>query len=100
MDESDNFELLDHDSLGPPDAALILPKLFRRATDYLKARDAGFAGLLPEWLVDASASGRRPENDLLLIGGKTEVSLSSVVQHLNDRIRFTADLLDVIFVEK
>lgn len=100
VDESDNFELLDHDSLGPPDGALILPKLFRRATDYLKARDAGFAGLLPEWLVDASASGRRPENDLLLIGGKTEVALSTVVQHLNDRIRFTADILDIVFIEK
>jgi hypothetical protein len=77
-----------------------LPKLFRRCTDYLKAREAGFAGLLPEWLVAASASGRRPENDLLLIGGTTEVALSTVVQHLNDRIRFTADILDIVFVEK
>jgi len=59
-----------------------LPKLFRRCTDYLKAREAGFAGLLPEGLVAASASGRRPENDLVLIGGKTEVALSTVVQHL------------------
>ncbi len=57
-------------------------------------------GVLPEWLVAASASGRRPENDLLLIGGKTEVALSTVVPHLNDRVRFTADLLDVVFIEK
>ncbi len=99
-DETDIFELIDHDSLAPPDGALILPKLFRRCTDYLKAREAGFAGLLPEWLVAASASGRRPENDLLLIGGNTEVALSTVVQHLNDRIRFTADILDIVFVEK
>jgi len=100
VDETDNFELLDHDSLGPPNGALILPKLFRRCTDYIKARDGGFAGLLPDWMVAASATGRRPENDLLLIGGKTEVALSTVVQHLNDRIRFTADILDVVFVEK
>jgi len=100
VDESENFELIDHDSLGPPDGALILPKLFRRCTDYIKARDGGFPGLLPEWLVAASATGRRPENDLLLIGGRTEVALSSVVQHLNDRIRFTVDLLDVVFIEK
>ena len=44
VDESDNFKLIDHDSLGPPDGALILPKLFRRCTDYIKARDAGFQG--------------------------------------------------------
>lgn len=100
VDHSDNFELIDHDSLAPPDEALILPKLFRRCTDYIKAREAGFPGLLPEWLVAASATGRRPENDLLLIGGHTEVALSTVVQHLNDPIRFTADLLDIVFVEK
>ena len=56
--------------------------------------------LLPEWLVAASATGRRPENDLLLIGRQTEVALSTVMQHLNDRIRFIADILDVIFIEK
>jgi len=100
LDETANFEFVDHESLGPADGALILPKLFRRCTDYIKARDPGFPGLLPEWLVAASATGRRPENDLLLIGGQTEVALSTVVQHLNDRIRFTADLLDVVFVEK
>jgi len=99
-DQSQNFELLDHDSLAPPTGALILPKLFRRCTDYIKAREGGFAGTLPDWLVAASATGRRPENDLLLIGGITEVSLASVVQHLNDRIRFTADLLDIVFIEK
>ncbi len=99
-DDTENFELLNHDSIGPPDGELVLPKLFRRCTDYLKARDAGFAGLLPEWMTAVSATGRRPENDLLLIGGKTEVALSTVVQHLNDRIRFTADILDVVFIEK
>jgi hypothetical protein len=30
----------------------------------------------------------------------TEVPLSAVVQQLNQRIRFTADLLDIVFVEK
>lgn len=35
----------------------------------------GFQGTLPDWLVAASATGRRPENDLLLVGG-TEVALS------------------------
>jgi hypothetical protein len=47
-----------------------------------------------------SAGGRRPENDVVLIGERTEVALATLVQHLNDHIRFTADLLDIVFVEK
>ncbi len=78
----------------------MLPKLFRRCTDYLKAVDAGFQGTLPDWLVAASATGRRPENDLLLVCGETEVAMSAVVQQVNQRIRFTAGLLDIVFVEK
>ncbi len=78
----------------------MLPKLFRRCIDYLKAVAGAFQGTLPDWLVAASQSGRRPENDLLLVCGRTEVPFSAVVQQLNQRLRFTADLLDIIFVEK
>jgi len=99
VDETEHFQLADQDSISPPDGALLLPKLFRRCTDYLKAVAGGFQGTLPDWLVAASATGRRPENDLVLVGG-TEVALSTVVQQLNQRIRFTADLLDIVFVEK
>jgi len=100
VDETGEFRLADQGSIGPPDGALILPKLFRRCTDYLKAVEGGFAGTLPDWLVAASATGRRPENDLLLVCGETEVAMSAVVQQLNQRIRFTAGLLDIVFVEK
>jgi len=41
--------------------------------------------LVPEWLVTVSADARRPENDLVLIGERTEVALATLVQHLNDR---------------
>lgn len=98
-DETEHFPLADQGSISPPDGALVLPKLFRRCTDYLKAVAGGFQGTLPDWLVAASATGRRPENDLLLVSG-IEVALSTVVQQLNQRIRFTPDLLDIIFVEK
>jgi len=100
VDETGEFRLADQGSIGPPDGALILPKLFRRCTDYLKAVEGGFAGTLPDWLVAASATGRRPENDLLLACGETEVAMSAVVQQVNQRIRFTAGLLDIVFVEK
>ncbi len=99
-DETDEFRLADQGSISPPDGALVLPKLFRRCTDYLKAVAGGFEGTLPDWLVAALATGRRPEDDRLLICGATEVSLSAVVQQLNQRIRFTADPLDIVFVEK
>jgi endonuclease YncB( thermonuclease family) len=99
-DESEMFRLASQASISPPNGVLILPKLFRRCTDYLKARDKGFAGTLPDWLVAVSASGTRPEDDLVLIGGRTEVRLSAIVKQLNERVSFGADLLDVVFVEK
>jgi endonuclease YncB( thermonuclease family) len=98
-DETDEFRLEDQDSIGPA-GVLILPKLFRRCSDYLKAVAAGFAGTIDDWLVGVSATGRRPEDDKLLVCGRTEITLSAVVQQLNQRIRFTADLLDIVFVEK
>ncbi len=47
-----------------------------------------------------SASGTRQENDQVLVGGRSEVPLSSLVKQLNDSVSFTADLLDIVFVEK
>ena len=98
-DESAEFRLADQDSIGPA-GVLILPKLFRRCSDYLKAVADGFMGTIDDWLVGVSSTGRRPEDDKLLVCGRTEVTLSAVVQQLNQRIRFTADPLDIVFVEK
>ncbi|HEX8647394.1 MAG TPA: thermonuclease family protein [Thermoleophilaceae bacterium] len=98
-DETAEFRLADQDSIGPA-GALILPKLFRRCSDYLKALADGFMGTIDDWLVGVSSTGRRPEDDRLLVCGRTEVTLSAVVQQLNQRIRFTADPLDIVFVEK
>ncbi len=98
-DATREFQLVNQDSIGP-EGQLILPKLFRRCSDYLKARDAGYRGNLDDWLIDVSTSGRRPEDDKLIIGGRTEVRLSAVLQQRNDRIRFPVDLLDLVFVEK
>ena len=94
------FKLADQASISPPNGALILPKLFRRCTDYLKDRADGFRGTLPDWLVSVSGSGTRQENDQVLVGGRSEVPLSTLVKQLNDSVSFTADLLDIVFVEK
>lgn len=99
QDVTREFRLVDQDSIGPG-GQLVVPKLFRRCSDYLEARAGGYAGTLDEWLVDVSLSGRRPENDKLLVCGGIEVTLSAVLQQRNARVRFAADLLDMVFVEK
>jgi endonuclease YncB( thermonuclease family) len=50
LDATRQFTLADHASIGPTGSALILPKLFRRATSYLNAVAAGYTGPFPDWL--------------------------------------------------
>jgi endonuclease YncB( thermonuclease family) len=97
-DETGLFRLTDQDSIGPH-GQLILPKLFRRATDYLKDRDAGFRGNLTDWL-QANDTGSRHENDLVVLRGGVEAPLSTLLYQRNSAIAFGPDLLDVVFVEK
>jgi endonuclease YncB( thermonuclease family) len=86
-------------SIGP-DGQLILPKLFRRCTDYLKAVGKGFAGNLSDWMVQVSAGGSRNENDLVVVGDSIEVRLADLLHQRNQRVALQADLLDLTFVEK
>jgi endonuclease YncB( thermonuclease family) len=99
IDASAGFVLDDQASIGP-EGQLILPKLFRRATDYLRARDGGFQGNLADWLLQVSASPSRNENDQVVVCGGIEVHLSDLLLQANRTVRFQADLLDVVFVEK
>jgi hypothetical protein len=98
-DATADFSLADQGSIGP-DGQLILPKLFRRCTDYLKAVDKGFIGNLGDWLLASSATPSRDENDRVLLRDTTEVHLSGLLQQRNLHIAFQADLLDLTFVEK
>jgi hypothetical protein len=77
---------------------LILPKLFRRATDYLTARRNGFTGSFVEWLRTAM-SGGVGEDDLVEIGGR-RVPFPELIHEHGPRISVDADLLDLVFVEK
>jgi len=70
-DTTGAFELDTQDDISPT-GQLILPKLFRRCTDYLKAVDRGFEGNLSDWLI-AHTEGSRLENDQLLLPGNVEV---------------------------
>jgi hypothetical protein len=93
------FALEDQASIGP-EGQLVLPKLFRRATDYLKAVAGGFQGNLADWLIAVSSSLSRDENDRLIVCGGIELHLSDLLVQANRKVRFQADLLDIVFVEK
>ncbi|MDQ3901889.1 MAG: nuclease [Actinomycetota bacterium] len=99
LDTTADWVLADQASIGPG-GQLILPKLFRRCTDYLKAVGKGFTGNLGDWLVASSATPTRDENDRVLMHGTAEVHLSDLIQQRNQHIAFQADLLDITFVEK
>lgn len=98
LDMTTEFVLEDNDSIGSC-GQLILPKLFRRCSDYLKSVEKGFKGNLEDWLVWVS-SGSRDENDHVVVDDYLEVKLSNLIEQRNKRIVFKADLLDIMFVEK
>jgi hypothetical protein len=99
VDDTIGWLLTEQDDIGPK-GQLILPKLFRRCTDYLADVERGFDGNLVDWLLDVSASPSRDENDRVVVGGRLEVHLSSLLMQRNNRIAFQPDVLDVVFVEK
>lgn len=99
LDQTAEFQLIDQASIGP-DGQLILPKLFRRATDYLKDVARGFRGNLADWLLANAATPSRSENDTVVVGERIEVPLSTLLVQQNARIRFQADLFEIVFVEK
>jgi hypothetical protein len=96
QDASARFVLSDQDSIGPS-GRLILPKLFRRCTDYLRTRTLGET--LPHWL-RTHGGPTRPEDDAVSVAGQPLVRLSDLVEQRGSTISFSADLLDLVFEEK
>ena len=93
VDKTSEFKLVDQTSVGVL-GQLILPKLFRRATDYLKAVNGGFRGNLDDWL-----EANPGQNDRLVVDN-IELKLSNLLDQRNSRIVLQADLLDIVFLEK
>ncbi len=99
-DHTGGFRLIAQSSIGP-EGQLILPKLFRRATDYLKDVVAGkFTGNLADWIKANGHTPSRQENDIVVLHGGIEVPLSTLLEQHNDTVVFRPDLLDIKFVEK
>lgn len=100
LDSARRFALHGQHSIGPR-GDLILPKLFRRCTDYLKSIDSGaFNGTLMDWLELPPHRGQPGENDLVIIDGHTQVPLSVLLQQRNAVIVFQPNILDIVFVVK
>jgi endonuclease YncB( thermonuclease family) len=95
-DETAAFELVNQDSIGP-DGQLVLPKLFRRCSDYLRTRMADET--LRDWL-RTHGPPERPEDDRVIVGGRRQTRLSEIVEQGGISIEFPVDLLDIVFVEK
>jgi endonuclease YncB( thermonuclease family) len=92
-DASGGFVLGSQDSIGP-DGSLILPKLFRRCTDYLRSRNA--RETLPEWMARMGAQ----QDDLVSVAGAAPVRFATLISQAGDRISLDADPLDLVFSEK
>jgi endonuclease YncB( thermonuclease family) len=92
-DASGAFVLVSQDSIGP-DGSLILPKLFRRCTDYLRSRNA--RETLPEWMARMGAQ----QDDLVSVAGAAPVRFATLISQAGDRISLDADPLDLVFSEK
>lgn len=98
MDSTEEFRSVDPSSIGPT-GALILPKLFRRCTDYLTSVKRGFDGTLVDWRW-ANNDSNRLEDDRIVVEDRWETNLSQIIEHRNNRIAMKVDPNDVVYVEK
>ncbi len=98
-DATSNFILANQASIGP-NGALVLPKIFRRATDYLRDKNSGkFSGTLPEWIQWVTKNGHF-QDDLVRLANNSVVNLSELLTQTGDNVKFGADILDIVFIEK
>lgn len=88
-DRSAGFTLTKQADVGP-DGQLILPKLFRRATDYLRADTSG---TFLEWLRDQGS-----DDDPVEAAGR-RTNLSALITQDGDRVSLTVPITDLVFVE-
>jgi hypothetical protein len=95
LDSSARFPVSGHAALGP-DGALIHPKLFRRAVEYLNALARGPVGTLPDWL----NSHPDTKDDQLRVNGAPPQRLHTLLTQENSTVTCETDLLSLVFVER
>ncbi len=98
LDQSANFKLESPDDIEAA-GQLILPKFFRRASSYFQTiKKRQFKGNFVQWL-RWTETQPRSENDRIRIGN-FQKPLSDWLEVKGKRIRFNADLLEAVFIEK
>jgi endonuclease YncB( thermonuclease family) len=93
LDASRGFALSSQASVGPQ-GSLVLPKLFRRCTDYLRSRRS--RETLPEWMARLGDQ----EDDLVGVAGSAPVRFHTLITQNGEQIALDADPLDLVFKEK
>jgi hypothetical protein len=94
VDASGGFTLTAQASIGPA-GAVILPKLFRRCTDYLRTRTA--SETLPDWM---ARMGDQQDDEVTVGSAAAPVRFSSLVSQTGDRVALNADPFELVFSEK
>jgi endonuclease YncB( thermonuclease family) len=96
-DKTSEFTLENSGSINDT-GQLILPKLFRRATDYLNAKRKNRTNAsFKNWLIE-SRNTPNPQDGLLLEQGNKK-RLSDLIEENGSRVRFKADTLELVFNE-
>jgi endonuclease YncB( thermonuclease family) len=96
-DKTNEFTLENAGSINES-GQLILPKLFRRATDYLSAkRKNKTTASFKQWLID-SRDTASPQDGLLLERGSKK-RLSDLIEETGTQVRFKANTLELVFNE-
>jgi endonuclease YncB( thermonuclease family) len=96
-DKTNEFTLENAGSINE-NGQLILPKLFRRATDYLSAKRKNKTNAsFKNWLIE-SRDTSSPQDGLLLERGNKK-RLSDLIEQNGSRVRFKADTLELVFNE-
>jgi endonuclease YncB( thermonuclease family) len=99
-DTTAHFTLKNHASIGPDSGVLILPKLFRRCTDYLAAVDAGYAANLPSWVHSTAANTYHSEDDYVIREDGRVVPLHTLLHEQDGKVTTDLNILTDIFIEQ
>jgi hypothetical protein len=96
-DKTNEFTLENAGSINET-GQLILPKLFRRATDYLSAKRKNKTNVgFKNWLIQSRDTAASQDGLLLENGSKKR--LSDLIDQNGSRVRFKADTLELVFNE-
>jgi endonuclease YncB( thermonuclease family) len=96
-DKTSEFTLENAGSINES-GQLILPKLFRRATDYLSAkRKKKTTASFKNWLIESRDTASSQDGLLLERGNKRR--LSDLIEQNGSRVRFKANTLELVFNE-